>query len=493
MSARRRAPLWLVLVAASLPMFMATLDNLVITNALPVMGPDLGATIEELQWFINAFTLTFATFILGAAALGDRIGRRTVFVAGIAVFTAASVLTALSTEPWMVIGARAVQGLGAAAIMPLSLTLLAGAVSERMRPAAIGIWGGVSGLGVALGPLIGGAIVEGWNWQAIFWINVPIGLVAIPLALAVLPNSRGARRPIDLAGIALAGLGVLALVYGIVRGNDAGWDSLEVMGSLIVGAVLLVAFIAWEARTSSPLLPLRLFRDRSFSAANVVGFAFSFGVFGAIFILIQFLQVVQGRSALEAGLMTTPWTIAPMVVAPIAGFIAPRVGTRVLMATGLALQSGALLWLATVLAADVEYSALVIPFLLAGVGMGLVFAPMATAVLANMPGDDHAKASGANSTLREVGGALGVAVLTAVFVGAGGSLTPTGYVDAAIPAVATGAGALGVAFLLAFLLPAGRSAVTARDTDAVEGPGRADAASVLDAELGELEPVPAIR
>jgi len=479
MSAPRRAPIWLVLVAASLPMFMATLDNLVITNALPVMGRELGASIEELQWFINAFTLTFATFILAAAALGDRVGRRTVFVAGIAVFTAASVLTALSTEPWMVIGARAVQGLGAAAIMPLSLTLLAGAVSERMRPAAIGIWGGVSGLGVALGPLVGGAIVEGWNWQAIFWINVPIGILAIPLALAVLPNTLGARRPIDVAGIALAGLGVLGLVYGIVRGNEAGWDSFEVMASLIAGAALLVGFVAWESRTSAPLLPLRLFRDRSFSAANVVGFAFSFGVFGAIFILIQFLQVVQGKSALEAGVMTMPWTIAPMVVAPIAGFIAPRVGTRTLMVTGLALQSTALFWLASVLATDVEYAALVVPFLLAGVGMGLVFAPMATAVLANMPEDDHAKASGTNSTLREVGGALGVAVLTAVFVGAGGALTPTGYVDAAIPAVATGAGALGLAFLLAFLLPAGRSVRT------VAGAGlrRADAAASLEADV----------
>jgi MFS family permease len=254
-----------------------------------------------------------------------------------------------------------------------------------------------------------------------------------------------------------------------------------------------VGFVVWESRTTAPLLPLRLFRDRSFSAANVVGFAFSFGVFGAIFILIQFLQVVQGKSALEAGVMTMPWTIAPMVVAPIAGFIAPRVGTRTLMAAGLALQSTALFWLASVLATDVEYAALVVPFLLAGVGMGLVFAPMATAVLANMPEDDHAKASGTNSTLREVGGALGVAVLTAVFVGAGGTLTPTGYVDAAIPAVATGAGALGLAFLLAFLLPAGRSG------RAVPGDGRgradaaasarADASPAIDADVdAEVEP-----
>ncbi len=457
MSTSRRAPLWLVLVATSLPMFMATLDNLVITNALPVMATDLGATIEELQWFLNAFTLAFATFILPAAALGDRVGRRTVFIAGIAVFSAASVLTALSTEPSMVIGARAVQGLGAAAIMPLSLTLLAGSVPERLRPAAIGIWGGVSGLGVALGPLVGGLIIEGWNWQSIFWVNVPIGILAIPLALAVLPDTRGERRPLDLPGVFLAGLGVLGVVYGIVRGNEAGWTSAEVLASLGSGAVLLVAFIVWEARTTAPVLPLSLFRDRSFSVANAVGLTFSFGMFGSIFLLVQFLQVVQGHSALEAGLMTTPWTIAPMVVAPIAGFIAPRTGTRALMVAGLGAQSVALFWIAGVLSADVSFATLVPPFVVAGVGMGLVFAPMATAVLARMPERHHAKASGTNSTLREVGGALGIAVLTVVFTGAGGQLTPAGYVDAAVPAIATGGVALAAAFALAFLLPAGRS------------------------------------
>ncbi|UOE43606.1 DHA2 family efflux MFS transporter permease subunit [Agromyces larvae] len=465
----RRVPLWLAIVAASLPMFMATLDNLVITNALPVMRVDLDASIEELQWFVNAFTLSFAALILAAAALGDRIGRRTVFLAGIGVFTAASALVALSTEPWMVIAARAVQGVGAAGIMPLSLTLLAGSVPARLRPAAIGIWGGVAGLGVALGPLIGGAVVEGWNWQAIFWLNVPIGVIAIPLALAALPNSLGARLRIDVPGVLLAGLGVLGLVFGIVRGNDAGWDSAEVLGSLIAGAVLLVAFVGWEQRAAAPLLPLRLFRDRGFSAANVVGLAFSFGMFGAVFILIQFLQVVQGATPLEAGVQTMPWTLAPMVVAPLAGALASRVGTRALMVTGLALQTVALVWIALTMAPDVAYGTLVAPFIFAGVGMGLVFAPMSTAVLAGMPEADHAKASGTNSTLREVGVALGIAALTAVFTGAGGELTPTGYVDAAVPAVLVGAGALAVGLVAALFLPAGRGTPrreTAADADA---------------------------
>jgi len=192
-SPRRHIPVWLAIVAASLPMFMATLDNLVMTNALPVIHDDLGASVEELQWFVNAYTLSFAGFILMAVALGDRFGRRTVFVAGIIVFTAASAFAALSTGPGELIAARAIQGVGGAALMPLSLTLLAGSVPARLRPLAIGIWGGISGLGVAAGPLVGGAVVEGWNWQGIFWLNVPVGIIAIPLALLALPNSFGAH------------------------------------------------------------------------------------------------------------------------------------------------------------------------------------------------------------------------------------------------------------------------------------------------------------
>jgi len=459
-SARRAIPIWLAIVAASLPMFMSTLDNLVMTNALPTIRVDLNASVEELQWFVNAYTLSFASFILMAAALGDRFGRRTVFVAGIFVFTLASVFSALSTEPWMLIIGRAVQGFGAAAIMPLSLTLLVGSVSTRLRPLAIGIWGGISGLGVALGPLIGGAVVEGISWEAIFWINVPVGVIAVPLALAALPNTFGAKVRADIVGLLLVAVGVLGLVFGIVRGNDAGWDSFEVMGSLGLGAVLIAAFIWWENRSPAPLLPLRLFRDRSFSVANVVGLTFSFGIFGAIFILIQYLQVVQGYTPLQAGVATMPWTIAPMFIAPLAGFIAPRVGTRILIIVGLALEAVALAWLGLTMTATTPYLEMLPAFAIAGIGMGLVFAPLSTAVLATMKQDDHAKASGTNSTLREVGVALGIAVLTAVFVGAGGSLTPTGYVDAAIPAVLVGAGALALSAVIAILLPSGRAGRT---------------------------------
>ena len=458
---RRPSPLWLVLIATALPMFMATLDNLVMTNALPVLHAEFGASVEELQWFMNAYTLAFASTILMAVALGDRFGRRTLFLIGIVVFTLSSALAALATDPGQLIAARALQGFGAAAILPLSLTLLAGNVPLARRPLAIGIWGGVAGLGVATGPLIGGAVIEGWAWQAIFWINVPVGVVSVALALIALPNSFGAKLRADILGLVLSGLGLLGLVYGIVRGNEAGWDSTEVLGALIAGGVLLVAFVLWEWRAKSPLLPLRLFRDRSFTIANVVGLGFSFGAFGSVFILIQFLQVVQGSSPLEAAWQTSPWTLAPMVVAPLAGFIAPRVGTRTLIVAGLTFLGVALFWLTTLLDPDTAYSAYVAPFILAGVGMGLVFAPSSTAVLATMAPDDHAKASGTNSMLREVGVALGIAVSTAVFTGAGGVLTPTGYSAGAEPAVLVGAAVLIATALVALLLPSGRATASA--------------------------------
>jgi EmrB/QacA subfamily drug resistance transporter len=459
----RRVPFALAILATGIPMFMATLDNLVMTNALPVLSKDLGASLEELQWFVNAYTLVFASLILMAVALGDRLGRRTMFVVGIGVFTVASAFAALSSDPTQLIIARAIQGLGGAAIMPLSLSLLTGAVEPRRRPLAIGIWGGLAGIGVAVGPLIGGAVLNGWNWQGIFWINVPVGLIAIPVILLTLPNAFGKRVRLDIPGVLLAGLGVLGIVFGIVRGNDAGWDSFQVLASLIAGGVLLAAFIAWELRTPAPLLPLRLFRDRSFTLANLVGFGFSFGMFGAIFILIQYLQIVGGHTPLEAAVMTTPWTMAPMVVAPLAGMVAGRVGTRLLIVVGLLFQAAGLAWIGVTMTQTADYATMLPAFIAAGIGMGLVFAPSSTAVLANIAPDDTAKASGTNSTMREIGTALGTAVLTAVFTGAGGQLTPTGYVDAAHPAVFVGAAVVLATAILAIFLPHGRLTRTPRE------------------------------
>lgn len=452
-ASRRRVPVPLALVAASLPMFMATLDNLVTTSALPVVARDLSASLEQVQWISNAYTLTFAALMLTAAALGDRLGRRTAFLAGIAVFTAGSVAAALSTSPGALIAARAVQGVGAAAIVPLSLALLAAAVPASRRAAAIGVWGGVSGLGVALGPVVGGAVVQGWDWSAIFWINVAVAVVAVPLALLALPDGRGARQPLDVPGLLLGGLGVLGVVWGLVRGDDHGWTSVGVLGALVAGALLLAGFVVREATTGSPLLPLRLFRSRSFSAANAAGFAFSLGVFGAVFLLTQYLQVAQGLDPLAAGVRTLPWTAAPIVVAPVAGALAGRVGPRVLMVSGLSAQAASLLWMGVLLEGSPSYAALVPAFVLAGVGMGLTFAPSATAVLADLDEVDHAVASSANATVREVGVAVGVAALVAVFQGAGGAMTPAGFAGGVPPAVLVGAAVVALGALAALRLP----------------------------------------
>jgi EmrB/QacA subfamily drug resistance transporter len=454
---RRAVPVAVALLAASLPMFMATLDNLVVTSALPVLQSELGASLTDLQWVVNAYTLAFATLMIAAATLGDRWGRRRTFLGGIAVFTLGSVAAALAGSPGALVAARALQGVGAAAIMPLSLTLLAAAVPASRRAMAIGIWGGVSGLGVALGPVVGGAVVEGISWQAMFWINVPVALVAVPLVLRALPEQRGRAQRLDVLGLVLAGAGVLALVWGVVHGNDDGWTSAGVLGPVVGGVLALALFLRHEARTPHPLVPLRLFRSRSFSVANAAGFAFSLGAFGAVFLLAQYLQVVQGYSPLEAGLRTLPWTAAPMVVAPLAGMLAPRTGVRVLLTAGLVAQASGLAWLA--LAAGSGYTALVPGLVLAGIGMGLTFAPSATAVLADMAPDDHGTASSTNSTVREIGVALGVAVLTAVFTAAGGSITPDGFDAGLRPAVLVGAAVIAAAAVASLAMPraAGRA------------------------------------
>jgi len=472
----------LALVAASLPMFMATLDNLVMTTALPVLHTELGASLAQLQWMVNAYTLAFASLMIAAASLGDRLGRRRMFLVGIGVFALASAASALATSPELLIAARALQGAGAAAVMPLSLTLLAGAVAPARRAMAIGVWGAVSGLGVALGPLVGGAVVEGISWQAIFWINVPVAVVAFPLVRAVLPESVGRAQRIDVPGLLLAGTGVLALVWAVVHGNDDGWTSGRVVGALVAGVALLVGFLRREAVVEHPLVPLRLFRVRSFSVTNGSAFLFSAGVFGTVFVLSQYLQVAMGYSPLEAGVRTLPWTAAPMLVAPVAGLLAPRLGVRPLLTSGLALQALGLAWQAAVVGDTTTYASLVPGLALAGVGMGLTFAPSATAVLADMVADDHATASSVNATIREVGGAVGVAVLMAVFQAAGGSLAPDAFVHGLRPAAFVGAAVVALGALVATLMPrATGRATSARRVDVVDEAEPADDRAALAA------------
>jgi EmrB/QacA subfamily drug resistance transporter len=449
----RRTPLWLAIVAVSLPMFMATLDNLVMTSALPVIQRDLRASVSDLSWFMNAYTLAFATFMLPAATLGDRIGRRRVMLAGIVVFTAASIGAGLSDSSGALITARAVQGVGAAAIMPLSLTLLAANVPDRLRPAAIGIWGGVSGLGVALGPVVGGAVVEGVSWQAIFWLNVPVAILALPLILAAVAESRGTWQRLDLVGAGMLGGAVFLGIWGIVHGNDDGWTSTRVLVPLVAAAALIPAYAVHAVRRADAVLPLRLFASRSFSVANLVALAFTVGMFGAVFLLSQYLQVVQGYSPLAAGVRTLPWTAAPMVVAPLAGMLASRTGVRPLLLGGLALQAAALVWFAGLTESASSYPAFVPALAMAGIGMGMVFPSVSNATLDGLPDGDFAIASSANSTIREFGVALGIALLTAVFLGNGGHIAPDGYDGAIGPALLTGAGAVAVGFVAALFAP----------------------------------------
>ena len=449
----RRGRQGLTLAITGAALFMVVLDNLVVTTALPSIRGDLGASVEQLGWFVNAYTLSFAVLLLPGAALGDRFGRRRVFELGLALFTLASAAAALAPGSGALVAARAVQGAGAALVLPLSLTLLATAFPAERRGLALGIWSGISGLAVALGPLVGGAVVDGISWQWIFWLNVPLGLIVLPTARTFLAESHGPKERLDPLGLVLATGGLLGIVWGVVRGNGSGWTSPEILAALVGGGSLLVGFVSWESRTSTPMLPLRLFRSRAFSATNVVSLTMSFGIFGSIFLLAQFLQTVQGYSAFDAGLRTLPWTLMPMFVAPVAGALSERIGGRPLMALGLALQSIAMVWLALITSVDVSYGQLVLPFVLAGTGMALVFAPVANVLLASVRPEEQGKASGANNAIREVGGALGVAVLASVFAGTGSYRTGQTFVDGLVPAVWTGAGVLAVGAALALLVP----------------------------------------
>jgi EmrB/QacA subfamily drug resistance transporter len=452
MTMARHTALW-TFVVTSIGLFMVTLDNLVVTMALPVIRDDLGASLEELEWTVNAYTLTFAVLLLTGAALGDRFGRKRMFAIGMAIFTVASAAAALAPSVEALVVARAVQGVGGAIVTPLTLTLLSAAVSPERRGVALGAWGGIAGLAVAIGPLVGGAVVEGISWQWIFWLNVPIGIVVIPLALRRLKESHGPYTSLDLPGLGLASAGLFGIVWGVVRGNGQGWASAEVLTALGLGSLLVLAFVLWELRTPTPMLPMRFFRNRTFALTNAASLFMYFGMFGSIFLLAQFLQVVQGYSPLDAGLRTLPWTGMPMLIAPLAGALSDRIGGRPLLATGLAMQAGALAWLAAVSEHGVAYSSLVAPFVIAGVGMSLFFAPVANVILGSVRREEEGQASGANNAIRELGGVFGVAVLAAIFASRGGYETSQAYVDGLGPAVMIGAVVVGLGALAALGLP----------------------------------------
>jgi EmrB/QacA subfamily drug resistance transporter len=420
--------------------FMVALDALVVITALPAIQRGLGGGLSTLEWTVNAYSLAFAAGIITAAALGDQFGRRRLFVAGLVLFSAASAACALAPTVEILIAARVVQGLGGAIIMPLGLTILTTAFPPERRGAIVGIWGGIAGLAVAGGPLVGGAVTQGLDWHWIFWVNVPIGLAAAILSVFFLSESHGPATRLDLPAVGLVSGGACGLVWGLVRANEVGWGSLETIVALGLGIILLGGFVAWERRAPEPMLPLRLFTSRGFVAANATAFLVNASLVGAVFLTSQYFQFALGCSPLGTGVRFLPWTGMPMLVAPIAGMLSDRIGQRPLMAAGMLLQGAGFVWLALAATTDVGYQQLVVPLLVAGVGVSMVLPTSTTAVLSAVAPADMGKASGANSTLQRFGGVLGIAIASAVFAANGHLGTATSFTAGFRPALAVAAG-----------------------------------------------------
>jgi EmrB/QacA subfamily drug resistance transporter len=430
---------------------MVALDNLVVSTALATIRRSLHASIASLSWTLNAYVLTLGMLMLAGAALGDRLGRRRMFVTGLAVFTLASGVAALAPSAAWLIGARAIQGCGAAFVLPLSLALVSAMFPPGQRGAAIGIWGAVTGAAVAIGPLVGGAIVQGIDWQWIFWLNVPIGLLATVAAPRVLHESYGAMRKLDAPGLALASAGLISTVWGIVRSGQVGWTSAETLPALIAGGMLLAAFVAWQLHAETPLLPTRLLANRPIAAANAASFLMAAALWSAAFLVPQYLQTALGHRPRTAGVMLLPWTAAPLIVTPLAGALADRIGNRPLLVAGLALQGVGFGWLAAVAAARLAYPTMLVPRLVAGVGIALVFPTVANAVVGGIAEEDVNVASATNSSFREIGGVFGIAIAVSVFAHNGSIAAPRLFVDGLTPslAVACGLSVLGAAVGLA--------------------------------------------
>jgi EmrB/QacA subfamily drug resistance transporter len=456
---RKAATRWVVALTG-IGSLMAALDTLVVSTALSEIRQDLGASIEQLEWTVNAYNLSFAVLLLTGAALGDRFGRRRLYAAGLALFAAASAVSALAPDVGWLIGARAAQGAGSALIMPLGLALLSAAFPPERRGTAIGIFSAITGLAVASGPLVGGAVVEGINWQWIFWLNVPIGLLAVPLVLTRMKESYGSDTGLDLRGLALVTTGTLALVWGLMRGNQIGWTSVELIASLAAGALLLAGFVAWELRAREPMLPIRFFRSRSFSAGNAAIFFTFASLFGAVFFYAQLLQFAQGYGPLGTGLRLLPWTATFMTVAPLAGALSDRIGERPLMVAGLSLQAAGMAWLALIAEPGLAYSEMLAPFIVAGVGISMAIPAAQNSVVGSIGIDAVGKAAGANSMMRELGGVFGVAVVVAVFAATGSYASAAAFTDGFGPAIGVAA-ALALAGAVAGLALPGRRQRTA--------------------------------
>jgi EmrB/QacA subfamily drug resistance transporter len=467
----RRSSTW-VLVLASAASCMAALDTLVVSTALSTIRLDLSASVAELEWIVNAYNVSFAVLLMTAAGLGDRFGRRRMFAAGIGLFAVASLACALAWSVGSLIAARALQGAGAALIMTLAFALVSAAFPPERRGWALGIFFSLTGLVVASGPLIGGAITEGIAWEWIFWLNVPFGVALAPLVLARIPESFGPDSALDIRGLMLVSVGVLGVVWGLVRGNPAGWASLEVVAAFAAGALALAAFVAWQLRAPAPMLPMRYFRSRAFSAGNAAIFFTIGALFTGVFFLAQFMQSGLGHGPLGAGLRLLPWTATLFFVAPVAGTLVDRYGERPFMVLGALLQAIGMAWIALVASPGMEYAEMVPALIVAGVGVSMTFPAAQNSVVGAVPPEAIGKAAGTNSTMRELGGVFGIALSVAVFTGAGSYASPDAFSDGFVAAMGVAAGLSLLAALAGTALPRRAAGPAVPATPALETEGR---------------------
>lgn len=454
-----------VIAVTGTALFMIVLDNLIVVSTLPSIQRSLHASLSELEWIVDAYILSFAVLMLSGAALGERFGRRRMLTLGLIVFSAASAAGGLAPNAGVLIAARVVQGAGAAVLMPLTLTLLSEAYPPERRSVALGLWSAISGVGVALGPIAGGLLTSAGSWHLIFWVNVPVGIAAVLLAPRALDESFGRHEPVDSGGLLLVGAGLLAVVSATVRANTIGWGAPVTLASYAAGALALLGFFAWERRSDHPMVPLRLFSSRAFSVANGAGFLLHFSMFGAFFMLIQYLAHVRGQSPVSAGLQTLPWTLMPLLVSPLAGRAGRRVSPGLLTAVGLALEGAGILSLAALVAPDTQPLALAPALVAIGVGIGIVLPNVAGVAIGAVPALDIGKASGTLATARQLGSVFGIAVPVAVFQLSGSYATALSTTDGVRAALLlTGASAVLGAVMTMSLVPLrqGLSRLTAR-------------------------------
>jgi EmrB/QacA subfamily drug resistance transporter len=454
----KRTTTWVVILAG-VGSLMAALDTVVVASALSTIQRELGASVEQLEWTVNAYNLSFAVLMITGAALGDRYGRRAGYAAGLGLFTLASAACALAPDATWLIAARALQGAGAALLTPLALTLVGAAFPPERRGAAIGAFSAVAGIAVAAGPTLGGLVIDSISWEWIFWLNVPIGLIAIPLVLTRVEESFGSDTRLDPRGLVLAGAGAFGLVWGLVRGNPAGWDSPEVVGALTLGVLLVGAFVWWERRAPVPMIPMRDFWSRGFTTANAAIFFTFASLFSCVFFFSQLLQFSMSYGPLEAGLRLLPWTGMFILVAPAAGALADRIGERPLIVTGLLLQAAGAGWLAIVADPGLGFGGMFGPFIVSGIGVSLAIPAAQNAALGGLHLDLVGKASGVNSTLRELGGVFGIAVVVAMFAGTGSYASAQAFTDGFGPAIGLSAGLALAGAVVSLGMPARRPAL----------------------------------